>query len=234
MALTQTVRTVVASMALALAAVPAATAADAVRMTTQEWSPYQVLENGTLGGHAVAAVQCVMESIDTPYTIDVLPWARAQLLVEEGQADAFFAASASAKRDAYATLSDSIAPQVWRWYHLKDNAVDIGNKENLAVGVQLGSNMASWLDSNDYKAVTKLPQSGDLIRVLKAGRVEAVLSNELAFEDDLAAVGESLDQFSSVEHSNRPLAVYFSNTFLAANPGFLDKFNAAVPSCARS
>lgn len=234
MALTQAVRTIMASMALSLVAVPAATAADTVRMTTQEWSPYQLLENGTLGGHAVDAVECVMESIGTSYTMDVLPWARAQLLVQEGQADAFFAASASAKRDAYATISEPIAPQVWGWYHLKGNSVDVEDKDNTAVGVQLGSNMASWLDTNGYKAVTKLPVSGDLIRVLKAGRVEAVLSNQLAFEDDLAAAGESPDQFSSVEHSNRPLGVYFSNTFLAANPGFLDKFNAAVPGCARS
>lgn len=223
----------VAAMAAALvvgAGVPGMASAETIKLNTQDWKPYQTVVNGQVEGIAVKAVKCTIEKMGHKAEISVLPWVRAQKDVADGLAHGFFAASKSADRDAFAEMSQAFIPQVWRWYSLTDKSVDVTAKAT-RVGVVAGSSMEKWLDENGYTSLQRIQATDALVKMLQMGRIDAVLANEIAFREALPAAGASEGAFKAVQHSDRPLGVYFGKTFLASHPGFLDAFNAQVKNC---
>ncbi len=206
-----------------------------VRLTTHELPPYSYRDTAQqrLSGIAVEVVDCVMRRMGQPYDVQVLPWARAQKLVQQGDADGFFAASRNSERDSYAEQTATIAPQQWRWYLLSSNAADPLSPEFRAtalVGSFVGANMLDWLRERGYRAVATPPTTAGLLKMLRAGRVDAILANNLVMERLIREQG--LDgQLRSVLQEDRPLGVYFSKAFLAGRPGFLERFNAQLGAC---
>lgn len=213
----------------------ARTGESTVRLTTHELPPYSYRDTAQqrLAGIAVEVVDCVMRRMGQPYDVQVLPWARAQKLVQQGEADGFFAASRNSDRDGYAVQSAIIAPQQWRWYLLAGNAADPQSPDFRAtaqVGSFVGANMLDWLREQGYRAVATPPTTEGLLKMLRAGRVDAILANNLVMERLIRE--QSLDgQLRSVLQEDRPLGVYFSKAFLAGRPGFLERFNAQLGAC---
>jgi ABC-type amino acid transport substrate-binding protein len=225
-------RTAIVATALLLGAAfgaPGKAAAETIKLTTQEWKPYQYMAGGQPEGIAVKAVKCVVEKMGHKAEISVLPWVRAQKDVADGAAAGFFAASKSADRDAFAVMSQAFIPQVWRWYTPADKPADVSSKAT-KVGVLAGSSMEKWLEENGY-AAQKIQSSEALAKMLQSGRIEAVLANEIAFKEALTSSGIAESAFKATQHSDRPLGVYFSKTFLASHAGFLDAFNGQVNAC---
>jgi len=71
-------------------------------ITTQEWKPYSYEKgNGEIGGIATEVIEKVLREMGIKYQIMIYPWARAQIMVKNGDADAFYAASKNAERDSY-------------------------------------------------------------------------------------------------------------------------------------
>jgi polar amino acid transport system substrate-binding protein len=225
--ITQTAMLAVAISLSALVAAPLSASAETIKLTTQEWKPYQTVVGGQVEGTAVKAVKCVLEKMGHKAEITVLPWVRAQKDVADGAANGFFAASKSADRDAFADMSAPFIPQVWKWYTAADKAVDVTAK-TAKVGVLAGSSMEKWLDENGYAGTQKIQSADALVKMLQSGRIEAVLSNEIVFKE---AAGAAESSFKAIPHSDRPLGVYFGKTFLASHAGFLDAFNAQVKTC---
>lgn len=214
----------------ALVGLPDNAAADTIKLTTQDWKPYQSVTAGQVDGIAVKAVKCVLGKMGHQADIAVLPWVRAQKDVADGAAAGFFAASKSADRDAFAEMSQAFIPQVWRWYTPADKPVDVAAKTT-KVGVLAGSSMEKWLDENGYAATQKIQNTEALAKMLQSGRIDAVLANEIVFKEALTATAIAEASFKAVQHSDRPLGVYFSKAYLAAHPGFLDGFNAQIKAC---
>lgn len=192
------------------------------------------MPDGSFDGIAVRVVSCALDAIGRAFEIHVLPWKRAQLEVQNGYADGFFAASQNARRDAYATASAIIARQTWTWYLLKDQILspkDPANRLSMLTSSFLGANMQTWLRRNGYRTTDFPPRDTNaLLEMLLAGRVDAVLANNLVMESILDTRGV-LSEIRSEVQQDKPLSVYFSNDFLQLNPGFLAKFDAAVPDC---
>lgn len=209
-----------------------------VRLTTHELLPYSHHDaaQARVTGMAVDVVECAMRRIGQRFEIQVLPWARAQRMVRQGEADAFFAASRNGERDSYAELSAVIAPQQWRWYLLAGNPADPLAPDfrlRAQVGGFVGSSMLDWLREQGFRTEAAPPTTEGLLKMLRAGRIDAILANNLVMERLLREQG--LDgQLRSVLQEDRPLGVYFSKLFLAARPGFLDRFNAQLPACRTS
>lgn len=213
-----------------------AAAAGTVRLATHDLPPYGSYQrNGTqkFSGLAVDVVDCIMKRISRPYQLLVVPWARAQRLVQTGEADGFFAASQNLERDAYAVRSQPIAPQEWRWYLLASNMADPLSAEfrqTSSVGSFVGANMLDWLRQNGYKVEASPPTTERLLQMLQLGRVDAILANNLVM-DKLLREHKLETAVRSVLQESKPLSVYFSKPFLAGSPGFLEAFNAQVEPC---
>jgi polar amino acid transport system substrate-binding protein len=216
-------------------AAPTAPSAPSLLLATHELPPYSTQTDGKPSGMAVRVVQCVAARMKVPLRITFLPWARAQVEAKSGQVDGFFAASRSAERDAYATLTDTIAPQEWRWYFLakREGEIDPSSadfKQSAKVSSFRGANMQRWLEDNGYRAESPPVDSATLLRMLTRERLDAVLANHLVMEALLArqhpapAVRSALAQ-------DRPLGVYLTHRFTAQHPGFVARFNAELPAC---
>ena len=204
-----------------------------IRFTTEDLPPYVRLEHDRVTGIAADVVHCVMAQLGRPYEIALLPWARAQALVREGAADAFFPGSRSMLRDDYAVSSVPIAPQDWSFYLKADSPLDPLRpefKQSATVTSYVGANMLEYLKAEGYRAVQAPSGYVSLVSMLLSGRLDAVLANSLAMDLLIREAGVQ-DKLRSVVLRSEPLGVYFSKRFLAGAPGVLDKFNAAVPGC---
>ncbi|AZN37407.1 substrate-binding periplasmic protein [Iodobacter ciconiae] len=205
-----------------------------VRLLTQQQLPYSNQQaDGHQSGLALETVRCVMNKLQHPVEIKFLPWKRAQNLVEQGEADGFFPASQNSERDRYATLSQVIAPQQWRWYFLAENTAKPLSEEfrqSATVGAYFGSNMLTWLKSSGYRIYATPPAHDQLLKMLLAGRVGAVLASDLAMYEAIY-VAHAEHQVRSELQEDKPLGVYFSHRFLKEDPEFLNRFNAELPSC---
>lgn len=217
-------------------------ASDEIILATHDLYPYgsypensinKLIADESFKGVAVDVVKCVLGKMKTPFKIYVVPWKRAQFLVEHGKADGFFAASQKDSRDEYAVMSAEIADQKWNWYLLKDNPLNPLEKtfkKNATVGGFQGANMLEWLQENNYNVVITPHDTETLLKVLLAKRVDAILANNYVMEALLKKEGMTQQVKSSV-NKYKPLAVYFSKEYIATHPGFIDAFNSYVAMC---
>ena len=213
-----------------------------VILTTHNLYPYgsyptedrqKVVADETFKGVAVDRVRCVFKKMDIPLEIQVVPWRRAQLLVQRGLADGFFAASQKDSRDEYAVKSAVIADQKWNWYLLKGNPLspqDQSFKESATVGGFLGANMLEWMKEHNYNVTTTPKDTEGLLKMLLAGRVDAVMANNYVMQA-LLEKHKAEDRVKIYLNMNKPLSVYFSKKFLNSQPMFIDNFNNLIPEC---
>lgn len=204
-----------------------------IHFTTEDLPPYVRLEQDRVTGIAADVVHCVMAQLGRPYEITALPWARAQALVREGRADAFFPASHSVLRDDYAISSVAIAPQDWAFYLKADSQLDPLSPEfrqTATVTSYVGANMLDYLRTEGYRAVQAPAGYENMLSLLVNGRIDAVLANSLVMDLSIRTAGAQ-DKLRSVVLRSEPLGIYFAKRFLAGAPDVLDKVNAAIPGC---
>ncbi len=65
----------------------------------EQWAPFEYLRDGELMGIDVDVVKRVMNRLHLPYEIQLYPWSRAWMLVQEGQADAVLSISYKPSRE---------------------------------------------------------------------------------------------------------------------------------------
>lgn len=215
-----------------------------VILTTHNLYPYgsyppgeekKLIANETFKGVAVDRVRCILKKMDTPLEIQVVPWRRAQLLVERGTADGFFAASQNDSRDEFAVKTMIIADQQWNWYLLKENALsprDQSFKEKASVGGFVGANMLKWMKEQNYNVTATPKNTEGLLKLLLARRVDAVMANNYVMQA-LLQNHKVEDQVKIYLNLDKPLFVYFSKEFTKSRPMFIEKFNNLIPECSQ-
>jgi polar amino acid transport system substrate-binding protein len=218
-------------MAAVIGLIPQRLAAgEVIRLTTQDWPPYQMITGDKVDGVAVRVVRCVLDRLGIEPQFTVLPWLQAQQAVREARADGFFGATRDAERDTYAVLSVPIVPETRRWYWRSDHVVDVTDKA-LPVAVQAGTVMYRWLLGEGYTNLQAAPTTDDLTRLLETGKVDAVFANQLVFDWNVAIAGIPVTAFASATESEHGIGVYFSKSYLAHHPAFLERFNAEATDC---
>lgn len=205
-----------------------------ITINTQEWPPYQISKDTSHRGHAIEALDCVMQKLNQPYKVIFLPWGRAQLEVKQGKKDAFFSASQNSTRDEYAVLSNTFIEQVWNFYLPSDTPIKLNNtdiKENALFGSRRHSNTSYWLKKNGYNIIYQTTTLEEMLPKLMKGRVGAMMENKLLFNDALRRADISIDEFQVVPNMSMPLGVYFGKHFIKEHPEFLYEFNQHTEEC---
>ncbi|MBT2869094.1 transporter substrate-binding domain-containing protein [Chromobacterium violaceum] len=220
---------------LLLLAASCAFPADPIRLATHQQPPLSFTrDNGQADGLAVRIVDCALKKLQRPYTLDFLPWPRAQWLVQRQQFDGFFAATPSEERDGYAVLSGALLPYERRWYLLKSSPLSPSSPEfkRLArIAAFNGSNMDVWLRDHGYQLTSTPGNSEQLLRMLQSRRVDAVLGNAYAVDALIARLGLQAELRSELAEA-LPMGVYFGKAFLSReDPQFLTQFNNALQGC---
>ncbi|WP_170309591.1 substrate-binding periplasmic protein [Litorilituus lipolyticus] len=200
----------------------------------QDKNPASTQGSNEFSGIAVDVVKCALNKMNISLELLVLPWARAQkYALQTNKADGFFSASQNHYRDQFATLSYPIAKQKWQWYVLNSNTIlptDSNFKQQATVGAFIGSNMLKWLENNNYKILARPLNTDYLLQMLLKERLDAILANDYVTDRLITKYGVD-KKVTSYLHMNKPLGVYFSNTFLKNNKLFLPAFNKKVREC---
>lgn len=209
-------------------------AADVMRFLTNIAPPYQEMVGGTLDGTSMRAFNCVMDRMNHRYEVGLAPWLRAREQVRLGLADGVF--SIAPDIDGNATdgkFSLPLALERWVWVTFAGGAaVQARMNSGLPVAAVLGSNQLKWLASQGAKADGVARSATQLLRMLAGGRVAAVLLDEAELRFAWQEAGIDPASLNVNFQRYMPLGVYFSNSFLAEHPGFLERFNTHVPNCA--
>ena len=210
-----------------------------ITITTQEWPPYHSQHRDNDGqlitqGYGITALDCVMTKMNRPYKVIFLPWGRAQNSVKKQQYDGFFSASRNEWRDQFAVLSNTFIQQEWNFYFHKQYKLpttDSRLKTDTTFGARIHSNSAHWLIKQKFERVKTYPSIAELVKLLMARRIDAVMENALLFEEHLNQLGIKPDDFVMRRNIRFDLGVYFGKHFLTEHPGFLSQFNRYTEQC---
>lgn len=195
--------------------------------------PYQQVSGSRLTGESVETVRCVLNKLGHDFSIDVVPWKRAQSDLQNGRSDGYFSAIPQSQLDAVATLTAPIVLEKWFWFAKDaDMLQQSGFPSGLKVGVLRGSNQEEWLQSKGIRIAQSVNQLPSLLKLLEIGRIDTFLVDEHVLGSLISIEGGRA--WPSRFERYVPMGLYFSKRFLALNPDFIHQFNARIPSCAVS
>ena len=207
---------------------------ESIALNTHDLFPYGSYQpDGSFSGVAYDVVDCALTKLDIDLNLKVVPWRRAQLEVENGDSDGFFAGSQNNHRDSYANKSVIIADQIWQWYLLKDSTWDTSSPEfkiDASVSSFLGANMQTWLVQNQFKVNSEPQDTKDLLDLLLLGRIDAALANNYVMDAIISKRGIG-HMIRREQLKSKPLYVYFNKKLSRQHPQFLPAFNLAVQDC---
>lgn len=217
-----------------LASVMQTPAAEVPRFLTNIAPPYQEMVGDSLDGTSMRAFDCVMDRLDQRYQVDLSPWLRAHEQVRQGLAQGVFSVAPDAARDPDAgRLSLPLALERWVWVtSTPAGPVPAQVRTGLPVAAVLGSNQLKWLRAHEADVDGAARSGAQLLRMLTAGRVAAVLMDEAELASARREAGIDPTGLTIAFERYMPLGVFFSAAFLKAHPGFIERFNAQVPHCA--
>ena len=100
-----------------------------LKLVADRWEPYQFTSDR---GICVDRIRQVFHNTDYEIQIDIVPWARALMLLEKKEVDGLFSALYDKQRENFAVYpTESLITSEWYFYGLDKNTYT-GNKEQLA------------------------------------------------------------------------------------------------------
>ncbi|MFV3073182.1 substrate-binding periplasmic protein [Niveispirillum fermenti] len=218
---------------MALSTTVQARASEVLHLLTNIAPPYQEMVNGELGGTSLRALDCIMDRLDQRYEVDLAPWLRAREQVRQGAVAGIFSVAPDPEGPRDGHLSLPLALERWVWVTpagIRLVKMDLHQRRRIAA--VLGSNQLKWLRGQGRDVDGMARTSTQLLRMLAAGRVEAVLMDQAELLSAIKQAGADPAQFQVSFQRYMPLGVYFAAPFLRSNPHFLERFNGEIGHCA--
>jgi polar amino acid transport system substrate-binding protein len=180
---------------------PVAPAAPAsVRLVYADYRPYSWLEFDRPRGLEIEIAEALFRRLRLPVEHRILPWARAQADVAQGEADAFIA-TVTPERLQYA---DKVGPPLLQWqaaaFFRKENGAGGGPGDRagaLSIAELCAMKLAalrgnSWVKTHLHCAEpAPAPSTESLVRMLLARRIDAVIEDKLVLLDLARQLGVS-------------------------------------------
>jgi ABC-type amino acid transport substrate-binding protein len=208
-------------------------ALEGVKLRTTIWPPYQMMLQGELSGESTDTLRCIFGDINESFSVQVMPWQRAIQDIRLGSADGVFTSAPTPELEGVATMSAPFALEKWFWYHTDE--IDLSDLDKLRIGAVRSSNQATWLESEGIKVDELVNEGLQLLRLVRAGRIDAFIADARHFDELMVldgGQGAFSDYFARSFVRYMPLGVYFADEFLAAHPTFLKRFNEEIADCA--
>lgn len=163
--------------------------APVLKVVTTEYPPFEYVEDGVLQGYDVDTIRTVLRAMGYEPEFQVLPWARAEMMVRRGNADLLFSLTSSPERERYYLFTAPISSARDVLYARKDAGLSWTSYNDLAdlsVGVTAGYSYApefmAWLGQGPSQVVTMNQEKPDLagLRMVAMGRVDVFICEERA------------------------------------------------------
>ena len=210
----------------------AAAQPQSIRLVTQHFPPFSYIEQNEVDGPARALIDRVCEAIKQSCRHQLLPWERAQKLVQLGRADGMYVIGANAERDGWVDYSVPLLRTEYGFFVRGDDPLHKLDAESLGgyrVGALAASNTLNSLRTLQQQGlgfeIVELTDSATAFRMLDAGRLDAVYSNR--------EVGRVLIRQSGYRQLHYALAHRQLDYFVGFNaaqlpPGWVERFNKAL------
>lgn len=147
------------------------------------YPPYQIAKTETVEGFSTRIVQTILQEMDVEIkSLEIFPWKRALLLIEQGQVDALFSANYTEDRAVYAAYpSEPLVQTPWVIWARTEDTTEYDSLDDLndgTVGVVRGYSYTTEL-WNHLKARNNYEEATDddtNFRKLAAGRIRYVVA----------------------------------------------------------
>ncbi len=180
----------VISILLMSAALPVLSeTAPVLKVVTTEYPPFEYVEDGVFRGQDVDTVRTVLRAMGFEPDFQVLPWARAEMMVRRGNADLLFSLTRSPERERHYLFTAPISSARDVLYARKDAGLSWTSYKDLtdlSVGVTGGYSYApefmAWLRQGQSQVVTMSQENPDLagLRMVAMGRVDVFICEKKA------------------------------------------------------
>lgn len=183
------IRGIISTLLLSLACSAWSETTPVLKAVTTDYPPFEYVEDGVLRGDDVDTVRTVLEMMGYAPRFQVLPWARAELMVRHGTADLLFSLTRSAEREQHYLFTAPISSARDVFYARKDAGLSWSTFSDLAglrIGVSASYSYApefmTWLDQGNAHVVSMNQQQPDLagLRMVAMGRVDLFICEQRA------------------------------------------------------
>jgi polar amino acid transport system substrate-binding protein len=160
-----------------------------VTLVTEEYPPYNFIDSGQLRGVGAEVVQAMALAIGYHKEIEVLPWKRVLLRLEDEAELGGFSMTRTAQREAqYAWVGPIVKASVGM-YQLVGRIPPLRSIEGLrhveAIGVQAGGAHEQALRAYGFENLEPIYNQGSSIQMLAAGRIDLLVSSDIELFEQL-------------------------------------------------
>jgi polar amino acid transport system substrate-binding protein len=173
-------------IAFALALLLSGTAnAQTLRLLTEEYPPYNFSKNGIISGAAVEQAELMMKALGTPYSLEILPWARALSLAENQPWTCVFTTGHDEERDKRFKWVEPLL--IDRMVMLRKagsgvNPANIEEAKRFTVGTQRGDFSGTYLQNHAFPKIDLAADMETTLKKLLSGRIDLLVTSEKTFE----------------------------------------------------
>ncbi|WP_157359813.1 substrate-binding periplasmic protein [Caldimonas brevitalea] len=156
-----------------------------LKVVTEEYPPYNLVENGKVTGFSTEVVEAVLKELGLAVPIQVMPWARAYDVARNADNVLIYSIARTPEREKLFKWVGVVAPSEWALYAMRSSSIklqtlddarkyqiatvneDVGEQFLVSKGFVIGKNLQS---SNKYEFNYDK---------LKVGRVDLWVANDL-------------------------------------------------------
>ncbi len=159
--------------------------AETLKLLTEEYPPYNFSENGVISGAAVEQAELMMKALDTQYSLEILPWARALSLAENQPWTCLFTTGHDDERDKRFKWVEPLLVDHMVMVRKAGSGVNPANVEEakrFTVGTQREDFSANFLEKNAFPKIDLAADMEATVKKLLSGRIDLMMTSEKTFE----------------------------------------------------
>ncbi|MCW0000035.1 transporter substrate-binding domain-containing protein [Pararhizobium sp. YC-54] len=159
--------------------------AETLRLLTEEYPPYNFSKNGVISGAAVEQAELMMKALGTPYSLEILPWARALSLTENQPWTCLFTTGHDDERDKRFKWVEPLLVDRMVMVRKAGSGVNPANAEQakrFTVGTQRSDFSANYLEKHDFPKIDLAADLETTVKKLLSGRIDLMMTSEKTFE----------------------------------------------------
>lgn len=202
-----------------------------LKFTTQDFAPFSYEIDGIVSGPIVEIITEVCKDMKTDCSFKLLPWARAQKEVKDGEANGMFVIGWNKERGEWLYFSPPILKTEYCFFVRDNNPLkfkQVSDIKGYTVGVYGPSNTSVSLDKIKAEVgdmeIDIRPNDESGFKKLSLGRVDAVYSNRDVGYALIKKLGLKNIRYAG-QHTQQTYFIGFSQQY--TDKKVVDQFNAS-------
>lgn len=159
--------------------------AETLKLLTEEYRPYNFSESGAVKGASVEQAELMMKALDTEYSLEILPWARALSLTENQPWTCLFTTGHDDERDKRFKWVEPLLADHMVMVRKAESGVNPANVEEakrFTIGTQREDFSANFLKKHNFPKIDLAPDIETTEKKLLSGRIDLMMTSEKTFE----------------------------------------------------